>query len=155
MMNEMTNNDLSIYTKYDEYLPTPGEQRLLEVLLNPSYYGKSITEKCQFADISRQTYYILMKKSEFTSLIKKTSIDLLKDRIGEILDASVKFAVSNARCSQDRRMLLELIGLYKEHKTLDVTAMGNTSNSCLNELSAEELRALIKTQEKLLELATE
>jgi hypothetical protein len=102
-------------TELDNYKITPAETRLLEVLLDPANTGKNVTEKCELAEISREYYYRIIKKPEFLSLLSKTSIDLVKEKISDILTASIKVATSSgARGYQDRRMLLEMAGLISK-----------------------------------------
>jgi hypothetical protein len=102
-------------TGLDNYKITPAETRLLEVLLDPANTGKNITEKCELAEISREYYYRIMKKPDFVSLLNKTAIDLVKEKISDILSASIKVATgSGARGYQDRRMLLEMAGLISK-----------------------------------------
>lgn len=111
-MNELTEYDGKNTSNIDGYQLTPAEQRLLETLLNPESVGKSVTEKCQMAKISRETYYATMRKPEFTWLLSKTSVDLIRDKIADVLNASIKAATTGGvRGYQDRRMLLEMFGI--------------------------------------------
>lgn len=111
-MNDLIGRNDNSTTNSDGYLPTPAEQRLMETLLNPESVGKSIAEKCQLAEISRETYYKTMKKTEFTSLLTRTSVDLVKDKIADVLAASVKVATTGGNGGfQDRKMLLEMFGV--------------------------------------------
>lgn len=99
-------------TEPNKYKPTPAEEKLLEVLLSPDNLGLSITEKCQLAEISRTTYYEIMKRPEFTSLLTRTSVDLVKDKIADVLSASIKAATTGGNGGfQDRKMLLEMFGV--------------------------------------------
>lgn len=59
-------------TEKDKYKPTAAEKRLLEVLINPDYLGKNVTELCNLAGISRNKYYDAMKKKDFQSLVADT-----------------------------------------------------------------------------------
>jgi hypothetical protein len=112
MSEEMTRYDADNTTISDEYKLTPVEQRLLETLLNPESAGKSVTEKCQMANISRDMYYRIMKKPEFKSLLSKTAVDLVRDKIADVLAASIKAATTGGvKGYQDRRMLLEMFGI--------------------------------------------
>ena len=99
-------------TDGDRYTPTPAEEKLLEVLLNPENLGKTVTEKCNLAKIARNTYYDIMKKPEFVKLQNNLAINLIRDKVSDVLQASVKCATtSGARGFQDRRMLLEMFGV--------------------------------------------
>lgn len=111
-MNEIESVKYNYLTDGDRYTPTPAEERLLEVLLNPDNLGKTVTEKCNLAKIARNTYYDIMKKPEFVKLQNSLAINLIRDKVSDVLQASVKCATtSGARGFQDRRMLLEMFGV--------------------------------------------
>ena len=61
-MNDLMERKDIIPTKRDGYALTDNGKKLLEVLINPEHYGKSVTEKCRIAGISRDSYYRLMKE---------------------------------------------------------------------------------------------
>ena len=91
---------------------TPVDEKCLWAMINPEYYGLSISERCKKEGISRPTYHSRLKDPEFMALVNKASVDLIKDKAADILAASVKVATSSgARGYQDRRMLLEMLGL--------------------------------------------
>lgn len=114
-MNELIEYEGKNTINTDVVKLTPAEQRLLEALLNPESSGKSVTEKCQMADISRETYYKTLKKVEFTNLLNKTAVDLVKENVVEIISAARKVAVnSGARGFQDRQMLLKMAGVLAD-----------------------------------------
>lgn len=111
-MSELIRCNDNITSNTDKYEPTPAEQRLLETLLNPESVGKSVSEKCQMASISRETYYATMRKPAFTNLLSKTSVDLVRDKIADVLSASIKAATTGGNGGfQDRKMLLEMFGV--------------------------------------------
>lgn len=98
-------------TKIDVYEPTAAEKRLLAVMLDPENIGKNITEICQLADISRQAYYKIMKKPEFVAYQEKLCRDLVKQYLSPLIAATFKYALLPQN-HQDRKMLLEMGGLY-------------------------------------------
>lgn len=99
-------------TNADNYGLTAAEQRLLAVKLNPENYGKSITAISKLAEISREAYYEIIKRPRWAAAYSATSMDFLRAHIGDILQASVKFAKSDKGGHQDRKMLLEMAGVY-------------------------------------------
>jgi len=101
-------------TNVDAYKPTAAEERLLEVLLNPQFFGKSVTEKCQEAEISREWYYQTMRKSEFCEYYNEQVKGNLKSSVGEIIQATVNFGKRFPGNHQDRKILLEMAGVYTE-----------------------------------------
>lgn len=136
----MNNNDI--------YIPTKAEKRILEVALNPVYAQKNITERCKLAETSRETWYKAMRKPAFIELLNKLTLDLLKGRINDIVNATYNFATSNSKCSTDRKVLLTMAGLYSdriESKNENVNENLNM-NTNLSHLSIEEIKELLKNE---------
>ena len=100
------------------YRPTAAEERLLEVLMNPEHFGKSITDKCRIAEIDRQTYYNAMKKPEFCDFYNEQVKSNLKSSVGEIIQATHKFGTRFPGNHQDRKILLEMAGAYTEKQEI-------------------------------------
>ena len=112
------------------YQPTTAEQKLLEVLLNPEFRGKSKTEICQIAGISRQTYYDAFKKPEFVAYYEARARDLVREAVGPVVNAFVKEAKKGSY--PHGKVVLEMAGLYAEPKNVNFNATLSTV--------AEELR---------------
>ena len=113
-MNEIEGVKHNYLTENDEYSPTPAETRIIEVSLNPEHAGKTITEKCQIAKVSRETWYAVFRKPEFKSLVNKTALDLVQDGLGDALSALKKSAANpSPKANPDRRLLFELAGVSK------------------------------------------
>lgn len=113
-----------LVTETHEYQPTAAEARLLEVLSDPLHFRKSITEKCELADIARKTYYEVMKRPEFVTLIPKTALDLVKTRAMDLINASYDAALRGS--FSDREMLLEMAGIREDKKNQGVNIQNNT-----------------------------
>ena len=109
-MNELIERN-DVMTTTDNYILSDCGKKLLEVLINPEHYGKSVSEKCLIADICRDTYYRLMAENEFVTILNNTSIDLIKSHVSEILTATLKYALKDPKCHSDRKMLLQPAGL--------------------------------------------
>lgn len=119
-MNELLTNNTMIV---DEYKPTTAEERMLEVLLNPESTGKNTTEKCQLADVSRETWYKAFKKPGFVKLVNETSVDLIREKVSDVLNATYKSAMTEgAKGFQDRKILLEMAGVYREKSDINLNA---------------------------------
>jgi hypothetical protein len=101
----------------DIYLLTETEKKLLEVLVNPENFGKSVVDKCQLAGISRDSYYKFIKKKEFITILNETSIDVIKAHVSEILMATLKHSLKDPKCHSDRKMLLQMAGLVDKDET--------------------------------------
>lgn len=108
--------------KCSEYKPTKAEAKLLEVMLNPAYRLKSISEVCEIAGISRRQYYNIFAKPEFVDHYKQESKALASKHIGQVLNAFVKEASRGS--FQHGKVLLEMAGLYQETTRKEVTGAG-------------------------------
>lgn len=115
-------------TEQDKYRPTAAEKRLLEVLVNPDYLGKNVSELCKLAGVSRNKYYDAMKKKEFQSLVANTTQDLIKGKIGNVLNATYKYSLT-AKGHQDRKVLLTMAGLYVDKKETEISGGLDIANS--------------------------
>lgn len=128
-------------TTVDEYTITPAMARLLEVLLNPDNVGKSITDKCELANISREYYYQMQRKPDFQQLINKSCLDMIKTKVGDILAASLKSACNDGyKGHADRKMLLSMTGLYKDEPTI----VNNNIQNILGKMPQDELQGIIQ-----------
>lgn len=107
-------------TKDDKYKPTPAENRLLNVVLDTDNVGKNVTELCNLAGISRNKYYEAMHNEQFKELITETSVDLIKGRLGDVINATIKYSLEE-KGHQDRKMLLTMAGLYKDKQDINTT----------------------------------
>ena len=102
------------FTELHEYEPTTAELKLLEVLCNPESATKSVVDICEEAGVSTRTYYTAFSKDGFKDLIKKTSIDLVKGKLAQIINATIKYAVTDSKCSADRKTLLQMADMLVE-----------------------------------------
>ncbi|WP_167568560.1 phBC6A51 family helix-turn-helix protein [Brevibacillus migulae] len=94
------------------YQPTKAEERLLEVLLDPSSKTMTVAEICQAADQSRQAYYNAMKKPEFVALYEAKSFELVKHSLGPVINAVVQKAKEGSH--QHAKIVLAMAGMYSE-----------------------------------------
>jgi len=112
-------------TKTNKWSLTPARERLLEMLINPEHLGKNVTELCNLAEISRNSYYKFMNEPEFVELINKTSLDMVKAKMGDVVNATYKYALGE-KGHQDRKLLLTMAGLYTDKQEVDMNADINT-----------------------------
>src|SRR5699024_511201 len=105
-------------TKSDIYTMTAAGKKLFQVLIDPQHLGKNVDELCQIADVSRDTYYRLMKDDRFTQEVTNTSKQLVMGKIGDVINATYENAIGE-RGHQDRKMLLTMAGLYTDKQEID------------------------------------
>ncbi|MGM7415442.1 phBC6A51 family helix-turn-helix protein [Lactococcus lactis] len=127
-------------TKPNKYKLTPAEKKLFEVLINPDNIGKSITDICNLAKVSRFKYYEAMGKEEFSNLVNETTMDLVTAKAGSVLNAAYKYAMKE-KGFQDRKMILTIAGIYVDKSQTELSGGIEVSNPYEN-LTEEELRKL-------------
>lgn len=130
-------------TKTNIYKPTVAEKKLLEVLINPEHLGKNVTELCNLANVSRNKYYDAMKKEAFQEFVKSTTLELVKAKIGDVLNATYIYALGE-KGHQDRKMLLTMAGIYADKQETEISGGLNVNNP-FAELTTEELRKLARS----------
>lgn len=136
--------------EYDEksvYLPTQAEKKLLRVLSNPEYIDKTIKAKCEIAGVHYLTYYRAMKtKPGFKKALEYLVMESLKydGTITEVMQSIKKHAFKDPRCHQDRKLLLQLLGVYTERKEVDINNRTMNVNVDLNKMTTDELQQMVK-----------
>ena len=121
--------------KVNEYEPTAAEKRILEVALNPESFSMNIEERCKAANTSKVTWYKAMAKQPFTDLLNKLTMDMLKGKVSNIVNATYKFATTDSKCASDRKVLLTMAGLYTDKQQLDNNISGALEIKLDNELA--------------------
>lgn len=111
-------------TKLHEYKPTGNELRLIEALTDPANRQMNVTEICELVGISRRAYYNMFAKPEFVEFYRKVQFEAVRNRIAQVLQSTIKFAIENPKCHQDRKMLLEMGGIYTEKKEVKQDIQG-------------------------------
>ncbi len=106
--------------KSTKYEPTPCEQRILEVLLNPENRDKTVKEKCRIAEVDRKTYYKAFKKPEFADLVKDESRQLVLAAVLPIIHTFIKKGKKGSY--QHGKVILEMAGLYQEKTKTELHA---------------------------------
>lgn len=91
---------------------TPTEKRLIEALLEPNNRFKSISEICDTAKCSRNTYYRAFNKPHFREEYKRQAAALSGRHLGQVMNAFVQEATRGS--FQHGRVLLEMAGVYTE-----------------------------------------
>lgn len=109
---------------------------MLEVLSNPEFYGKSITEKCEIAGVNRLSYYKMIQRPGFIEYLNQLNYELIKARIGDVIDACYKFATTEKSCHSDRKILLQMAGFYKDEQNINVSKQTEVCDATEDELRA-------------------
>lgn len=128
-------------TKINVYEPSSAEIKLVEVLSNPKNAALNITKLCDLANISRKTYYQIMKKPDFVEYKNAMTLEMIKGKIDNVVKATYKFATTDAKCAQDRKILLTMAGLYKDKQEIESTNSNLNLNAEVTILTDEALEA--------------
>jgi hypothetical protein len=104
--------DIKTGQKLTAYRPTVVEKKLLEILLYPEHRQKNVTEICQLAKCSRQSYYDAFSKPAFATFYHKESRDLVIRSLAQIINASIRQALRGD--ASHTKMLLTMAGLYTD-----------------------------------------
>lgn len=91
---------------------TPAQKRLIEALLEPNNRFKSISEICDAAKCSRNSYYRAFNKPHFREEYKRQSAALAERHLGPVMNAFVREATRGS--FQHGKVLLEMAGVYSE-----------------------------------------
>jgi hypothetical protein len=97
---------------------TPKQHDLLIAIIENGL-SLSRTDLAEKAGCDRKTVWSAFQNEEFIDAYNKVCLFLIKERIGEVLDASIKAARTNSFA--DRQMLLQIVGLYKPISRQEVT----------------------------------
>lgn len=137
------------FTRGNDYKPTAAEKRLLEVLINPNNLGKSITHICELANISRRKYYDAIKKDDFNNLVNKITMDILKNKASNVLNATYKYSLEE-KGHQDRKMLLNILGVYTDKQ--EIKHEDNTTKNIHNMTDEEKQKRIEELRKKFKDL---
>ena len=140
-------------TEDNKFIPTPAQKKLLEVLLNPEYYDKSVTDICGMAKVDRTVYYDAIKKPEFVDFYNKALVEIMKGKVDDVLKATYKFATTNSKCYQDRKVLLEMAKVYEEKTKQEISGPGggpieSKSNFDFSAIPLDQLKTVSEMLEK-------
>jgi len=131
--------------KVNEYEPTAAEKRILEVALNPESFSMNIEERCKAAKTSKVTWYKAMAKKPFTELLNTLTMDMLKGKVANIVNATYTFATTDSKCASDRKVLLTMAGLYTDKQQIDSTVDATVTNKYdLSGLTTDQLKEMLK-----------
>ena len=93
--------------------------KLLEVLINPAFLNKSITDICKKAKISRGTYYTYLKDETFKKALNEARTELIEIAVLPIVNKMIKDAKKGN--FQAGKTILEMAGVYTQKLDVDAT----------------------------------
>jgi len=113
------------------------ERRVFETITNPQYYRLVNGRKIEAAEVSKRQYYRIMAKPWFREQIKAWFLSTIRNDIGPVVKAAIDTAKIRGKEGQlDRKMLLEMSGLYEPPKQRsEATVTVNAHEAALEELA--------------------
>ena len=88
-----------------------------------------------------------MSKDGFVDLVNETTMDLIKGKASDVLNATYKYALTE-KGHQDRKMILTIAGIYTDKQELKHSG-GVDIRKQYGEMSDEELEELVKRYEQI------
>ena len=138
---KITENGLMLKDKKDGrvWVPTELETKIIEFFLNPE--NKGITQKdaakiigCHYNSVTN-----VLNKPQVTEIMRDIAMSEVRSAIGPILRATTKFAIQNAHSYADRRMLLEMLGVYQNQKNININERSVNIDVQLSKAPQEDL----------------
>lgn len=78
--------------KSDKYYPSQAEQKLLNIVLRPENSILNVTEICKMAEVSRDTFYRVMKNPDFKRLLREEAFNLIDPALPGVINRFIKEA---------------------------------------------------------------
>jgi hypothetical protein len=119
---------------------TPKQLGCLEVMINPEHRGKSNAEKAALAGCSLSTWENTSRRPDIITVQAEIAREMLKADIAPLLKATMDYAINNSSAHQDRRMLLEMMGIYKPQKDINVNQKSLSIEMQISKAPQDELR---------------
>ncbi len=107
----------------DKYRPTPKEQDLLEIMINPENYECTPSKLMELASVNPNCYYDAIKKKGFIELLKEKSFNLVDSSIPLVVNAFVSHAKKGSY--QHGKTLLEMGNMIEDPSEKIIKAANN------------------------------
>lgn len=123
---------------------------ILRALVDPANRGKTVTQICVDAKISRTAWYRRRACPSFRLRFNAACIEALADDLGPVFDALGRSALLEGRDGHgDRKLFLEVAGLYTPGSRVSVSTDAADANKG-DVMSDEALLAAFAGRESLL-----
>lgn len=107
------------------YAPTRAARSLAVAMLDPKSVKMTVAELAKAAGISDRQYYRLMNNPEFKAWVNEERRLAVFRHVDAVITAAVTTAAKEGREGhQDRKMLLEMAGLYQSKQSMEVGGAG-------------------------------
>lgn len=117
---------------------TQADKRVLQVAIDPLSLELNITQRCKKAKVSRDTWYKAFKKPGFVDLVNELALAAIKSNVADLLNATMKYAIEHPRCSNDRKVLLTVLGFYTDKHEINGALPTTVTDDALEEELAKE-----------------
>jgi hypothetical protein len=101
---------------------TPGQKRVLRVLLDPDNHAKTDVERAQLARISQASWHRITADPTFAAIERQAVQAAVRASVGAIVHKSIEVATTCGRDgTADRWKLLEMSGHYTPRQQVENT----------------------------------
>lgn len=114
---------------------TKTQEKILQVMTDPTNWGTSQTQIAELANCSRNSVYLAVKDTDFIKRYNDITMNILGSRTADIINASIRQAMTPEGFN-DRKMLLTMTGLYSD-KTQIAAKVENKSSEILESILAQ------------------
>lgn len=126
------------------------DTKVIECVLSPESASMTIKERCKLLNISKDSYYRVMKKPHVIAAINEGSLLIVRHNLLPLLNKTMEYAMESKSNHQDRKYLFQLLGVLKDNNSTTVNVGVNGDNTTISTnnpfdgLSKEQLEALAK-----------
>lgn len=132
--------------EFDEkvFIPTQMQASLLKALVEAPPEARRVDDILELANVSRDSYYRCMKDPDFRKAYFSVLMDSLSAKAGKVIDAVFEYGTNNAKCHADRKLMLEMLGLYEKKSKVDINKKEMSLNISMKKSTTEELKQMLK-----------
>jgi len=125
-----------------KWRPTKAQERLLEIVLDPSNRMKSVKEICDLADVSRQTYYDAYRDENFVEYALLEAKKVAARYAVQVMGAFVNEAKRGSY--QHGLVILDMAGMYAPKQRTELTGKDGGPISLQGILPKDEVEAQLR-----------
>lgn len=137
------------------FMPTPAQASLLKALVEAPPDVRKVEDILEMANICKVTYYKFMNDPDFKRAYFSVLMNSLTTKASKVIDAVFEYGTNNKACHADRKLMLEMLGMYEKKSKVDITQKKMSVNVSMQKATTDDLKKmlkeLLKTDPELLE----
>ena len=132
--------------EFDErvFIPSQMQASLLKALVEAPPEARRVEDILEMAHVSRDSYYRCMKDPDFRKAYFSVLMDSLSAKAGKVIDAVFEYGTNNSKCHADRKLMLEMLGLYEKKSKVDITKKAMSVNVSMKKATTDDLKGMLK-----------